>query len=145
MLAGQQRRGHHDRDLEAVHGGDEGRAQRHLGLAEADVAAHEAVHRAPGAQIGQHRLDAGVLVLGLLVGEARDEFVVGALRRGDGRRLLELTQRRDLDQLGGNLAEPLLELRLTRLPGDAAEPLELGALLIGAVAGEQFDVLDGEE
>ena len=45
LLARQQRRRHHHRHLLAVHGGDEGRAQRHLGLAEADVPADEAIHR----------------------------------------------------------------------------------------------------
>ena len=48
MLAGQQRRRHHDRDLLAVHGGGEGGAQRHFGFAETDVAANEPVHRPPG-------------------------------------------------------------------------------------------------
>ena len=145
VLAREQRRRHHDRHLEAAHGGDEGCAQRDLRLAEADVAAHEAVHRAPGAEIGQHRFDAGVLVLGLLVREARDELVVGAFRRGNRGRLLQLAQGRDLDQLGRNLAQPLLEPRLARLPGDAAEPVELRARLVRAVAREQLDVLDGQE
>ncbi len=45
VLAGEQRGRHHDRDLLAVHGGDEGGAQRHFGLAEADVAADQPVHR----------------------------------------------------------------------------------------------------
>ena len=59
MLARQQRRRHHDRDLQAGQRGDEGRAQRHLGLAEADVAAHQPVHRLAGGEIVQHGLDAG--------------------------------------------------------------------------------------
>ena len=45
MLARQQRRRHHDRDLLAAHGRDEGGAQRHLRLAEADIAADETIHR----------------------------------------------------------------------------------------------------
>ena len=87
MLARQQRRRHHDGDLQAVHGGDERGAQRDFGLAEADVAAHEPVHRPARAEIVEHRVDAGRLVLGLLVGEARDELVVGALpaAASDGR------------------------------------------------------------
>ena len=55
VLARQQRRRHHDRDLLAVHGGDEGGAQRHLGLAEADVAADQPVHRPAGAEIRRAR------------------------------------------------------------------------------------------
>ena len=36
--------------------GDEGGPQRHLGLAEADVAAHQPVHGLAGGQVVQHRL-----------------------------------------------------------------------------------------
>ena len=93
-------------------GRDEGRAQRHLGLAEADIAAHQPVHGLAGGQVVQHGLDAGGLVLGLLVGEAGDELVVLALRRRQGGRLAQLAQRRDLDQLRGDLADALLEARL---------------------------------
>ena len=78
MLARQQRRRHHDRDLLAVHGGDEGGAQRHFGLAEADVAANQPVHRPAGATDRRDRGDGGLLVVGLLVGKARAEFVVDA-------------------------------------------------------------------
>ena len=45
MLAGEQGRRADDRDLHARHGGDERGAQRDLGLAEADVAADQPVHR----------------------------------------------------------------------------------------------------
>ena len=45
MLARQQRGRHHHRHLLARHGGDEGGAQRHFGLAEADIAADQPVHR----------------------------------------------------------------------------------------------------
>jgi hypothetical protein len=48
MLARQQRGRHHHGDLLAIDGGNEGRAQRHFGLAEADVAADQPVHRPPG-------------------------------------------------------------------------------------------------
>ena len=81
VLAREQRGRHDDRDLLAVHGGDEGRAQRHLGLAEADVAADEAVHRPAGGQIVQHHVDRGLLVVGLLVGEAGAELVDTARAR----------------------------------------------------------------
>ena len=48
VLAGEQRGRRDQRHLLAVHGGDEGGAERHLRLAEADVAADEPVHRAAG-------------------------------------------------------------------------------------------------
>ena len=46
MLAGEQRGGGDDRHLLPGHGGDEGGAQGDLGLAETDIAADQAVHRA---------------------------------------------------------------------------------------------------
>ena len=48
MLTAEQRRGRHDCDLEAGHDRDEGGPQRHLGLAEADIAADQPVHRFAG-------------------------------------------------------------------------------------------------
>ena len=45
VLAGEQGRRADQRDLQPRHGGDEGGAKRDLGLAEADVAAHQPVHR----------------------------------------------------------------------------------------------------
>ncbi len=48
VLARQQCGRHHHRDLLAVHRGDECRAQRHFGLAEADIAADEPIHRPAG-------------------------------------------------------------------------------------------------
>ncbi len=145
MLARKQRRRHDDGHLQAVHGGDEGGAQCHFGLAEADVAADEAVHRTARRQVAEHRFDAGVLVLRLLVREAGDELVIGALRWRHRRRLLEQAQGGDLDQLGGDLAQPLLEPGLARLPGDTAQLVELRVGFIGPVARQQLDVLDRQE
>ena len=80
VLARQQRGRHHDRDLLAAHRRDEGRAQRDLGLAEADVAAHQPVHRPAGAEIVEHAFDRGLLVLGLVVREAGAELLIHAVR-----------------------------------------------------------------
>ena len=57
MLAREKRRRHDDRDLLAFDRGSEGGAQRDLGLAEADIAADEAVHRPARRQVVQHRVD----------------------------------------------------------------------------------------
>ena len=78
VLARQQRRRHDDRHLLARHGDGEGRAQRHFGLAEADVAADQPVHHLARGQIVEHRRDRRELVLGLVVGETRRELVIGA-------------------------------------------------------------------
>ena len=57
VLAREQRRRHDDRGLLAVDRGGEGRAQRDLGLAEADVAADQPVHRPARREIVERRLD----------------------------------------------------------------------------------------
>ena len=89
VLARQQRRRHHDGDLLAVHRGDEGGAQRDLGLAEADIAADEPIHRPAGVEIVEHGADGGELILGLLVGKAGAELVVEARGDGEPRRLVQ--------------------------------------------------------
>ena len=144
VLAGEQRGRHHHRHLEARQGRGEGGPQRHLGLAEADVAAHQPVHRLAGCQVLHDRGDAGRLVLGLAIGEAGHELVELAGRRGDGGRLAQLSQRRNLDQLGGNGADALLEAGLARLPGDAAEAVELHDAVGRAVARQELDVFHGQ-
>ncbi len=70
-----QRGRHHHRHLLAAHHRGEGRAQRHFGLAEADVAANQPVHRAAVGEIVERGVDRGLLVVGFLVGKARGEFV----------------------------------------------------------------------
>ena len=57
MLLRQQRGRHQHRHLLAALHGDERRAQRHFGLAEADVAADHAVHRLARAHVLDDRLD----------------------------------------------------------------------------------------
>ena len=52
VLLRQQRRRHQHRDLLAGLDGDERGAQRHLGLAEAHIAAHDAIHRLAAGEIG---------------------------------------------------------------------------------------------
>jgi hypothetical protein len=142
VLAREQRGRHHDGDLLAVHCRDEGGAQRHFGLAEADIAAHQPVHRLAGAEIVEHRVDDGLLILGLVVGEAGAELLIHAVRHGQARRLAQQPRGGDLDQLARHLADAVSSARLARLPAGAAEPVELHAGLLRAVAREQLDVLD---
>jgi hypothetical protein len=73
MLLGEQRGRAEDHHLLLVGDGDERGAQRDLGLAEADVAAHQAVHRLAGGHVGDHRFDRGGLVGRLLEAEAVGE------------------------------------------------------------------------
>ena len=71
--------GHEHRHLLAVGDRDERRAQRDLGLAEADVAAHQPVHRLAGGHVVDHRLDRRRLVGRLLEAEAVGERLVVVL------------------------------------------------------------------
>ena len=57
VLPGQERGRHHDGDLLAVERDRKRRAQRHLGLAEADVAADQPVHRPAAFEILQRGVD----------------------------------------------------------------------------------------
>ena len=51
----------------------------------------------------------------------------------------------DADQRAGHLAHALLQPRLARLPGDAAELVELRFGVLRAVARQKLDVLDRQE
>ena len=141
MLAHQQscRRDH--RDLIAAHRRDERGAQGDLGLAEPDVAAHQAVHRLARLQIVEHVGNRPVLIVGLLIREAVDErgiTVVGLDQPpGPGR-----AQGGGLDQLARNLADALLHPALAPLPRLPAQPVERGALAVRAVARQNVDILD---
>ena len=76
VLAREQGRRHDDRGLLAVDRRGEGGAQRDLGLAEADVAADQPVHRPAGGEIVERRFDRALLILRLVIGKAGAEFVV---------------------------------------------------------------------
>ena len=145
VLARQQRGRHHDGDLLAVHRGDEGGAQRDFGLAEADIAADEPIHRPAGGQIVAHGGDGGLLIVGLLVGESGAELVVEAGADGEQRRLAQLPLGGDFYQLARHLADAVLHARLARLPGRPAEPVKLDVGLFGTVARQELDVLDGKK
>ena len=143
VLAGEQRRRHDDRGLLRVDRRGEGGAQRHLRLAEADVAADEPVHRPAGAEVVERRLDRALLVLRLVIGKAGAEFVVEAVGHGEARRGLGHALGGDADELAGHLAHALLQPRLARLPPGPAELVELARLR--AVARQKLQVLDRQE
>ena len=86
VLLGEDRRRRQHHHLLAVGGGLDRGAQRDLGLAEADVAADQPVHRLLGLHVALDRLDRLDLVGGLAVGEGRLHrdlpLAVGRRRRG---------------------------------------------------------------
>ncbi len=99
----------------------------------------------PLAKIGDGVGDGLLLVLGLLIGKAGAEFVIKTLGRIDRRQGFQFAGGGDLDQLGGDLAHPLLHPGLALLPAGSAQPVERGGALVGAIAGEQLDILHRQE
>ncbi len=128
VLLRQQRGGHEHRHLLAIGHGDEGGAQRHLGLAEADVAADQPVHRLAGLQVLDHGLDGGRLVDRLLEGETGAEGLVVLVAEAEGVTLAGGAARVEVEQFGGGVAHLGGGLAARLLPVAAAELVERHAL-----------------
>src|SRR3546814_12987876 len=143
MLAREQRGRTYKRDLHPRHRGDEGGAERDLGLAEPDVAADEPVHRAARRHVGEHVADRAVLIVGFLIGEAVGEGGVGGVLRKQLART-KRALRRGREQFARDLADALLHPRLAPLPRFAAEPVECAAVALAAVAREDVELRSEE-
>ena len=141
MLARQQGRRHDDGDLQSGHDRCKGGAQGDLRLAETDIAAHQAVHRLAGREVGQRLVDGAILVVGLGERKARRELVGRAFRTVDDRRLPQFALGGDGDQLPGHRRDTVLDLRLARLPGRGSQPVENGGFGIAAEAGQHLHIL----
>ncbi len=141
VLLGEQGGGHqHGHLAPAVHG-DERCAHGHFGLAEADVATDQAVHRLAGEHVQAHRLDGVLLVGGLLEREAGAEGRVVGRRVGEGMALARRTSGIDVEQLGGHVAHLLGGLALGFLPGLRAQAVQRRQGIVAAgVAGDQVQV-----
>ena len=133
------------RDLLALHRGHEGGAQGNLGLAEADIAADQSVHRPPAFEVAEHVGDGAILIVGLFPGKAVGELSVGTFLCLQHRRLAQGTRGGGLQQLVGDLADSLAHFCASPLPGFAAEPVELDRVFGRAVAAQHVDVLDRDE
>ena len=118
MLPGKDGRGHEHGDLKAVGNALERRAQRHLGLAETDVAAKQAVHRNGALHIAFDLSDRVKLAVGFGVLELRLELLLKLVVGRKGVPLYTLTR-----SIKGN---QLLGYALRRASG-----LCLGALPLG--------------
>ena len=158
VLLGQQRGGHQHGDLAPVGRGDKGRAHGHFGLAEADIAADQAIHRFAAAHIGEHRVDGGGLIRRLFKGKTRGEAPVidlGAVKRQARSRLAAGVH---FEQLSGHVAGLFPRFAPRFVPLLGAQAMQRGALGIAAcVAADQLQrghrhiqlralgVLQGEE
>ena len=142
MLLGEHGRRHEHQHLLAADRDRERRAQRDLGLAEADVAADEPVHRMRRLEVLLDRLDRRALVLGLAVRELALELLDPLVLDVVGDARLRLALRVELQQLAGHLAEVRARARLQVVPRLAAELRERRRLRVGAdVAADLADLL----
>ena len=146
MLARQQRRRHHHRHLLAVHRRHEGRAQRHLGLAESDIAADQPVHRPARLQIFQHRLR------WRRAGPRFPHRGSGRRTRHRARRAAAAPRRSRSCRAAAVLISSSaisrirsLSLALRACQAPLPEPVELDPGLVRAVARDQLDILDRQE
>ena len=144
MLSCEQRGWADYRHLLPCHRRHEGGAQSDFGLAETDIAAHEAVHRLARAQIVNDLCNRAVLIVGFLIREAVNEFVKGTVWYHDvsgPERAFGGYQ----NELARDFADSVLHLRLATLPGFATKAVEDDAVAFTAVAREDVDVLDRDE
>ena len=145
MLAGQKGCWHHNGHLLAIEGRHKGRTQGNLGFAEAHVTTNEAVHGAALLQVSQYGFDGRELILGFLVRESGAELIIGTVRWWQNVSRFQFTCRCRLDQVFGNLADTLLESGFLGLPGATAQTVKLAAIILRAIAREQFDVFNGQK
>ena len=121
MLLRQHGRRHEHGDLLPVLDRLERGAQGDLGLAVADVADHQAVHRPPAEHVGLDLLDAACLVWRLGVREALLELALPGRIGAEGEARRRLARRVDLDQLARQVADRAPHARLRALPLGAAQ------------------------
>ena len=126
VLLGEDRRRHEHQHLLAVARRLDRGAQRDLGLAVADVAADQPVHRALGLHVGDHGLDRVALVGRLAVGERRLELaqLLGVLRERVAAAALALGV--EVEQLAGELLRGAPGARLDRRPSALPPSLHSG-------------------
>jgi hypothetical protein len=121
VLVGEHRGGDEQRHLPAGAGHAEGCAHGDLGLAEADVAAQQPVHRTLARKVGQDVLVGLGLVLCVGVGEGVDQVAHELEVEVPGGALVQLALGLDLDQIGGQVEQRAFDLLAPpaeRLPAD---------------------------
>ena len=144
MLLRQHGGGHQDGHLLAVLHRFERGAQRDLGLAVADVAAHQPIHRPATQHVGLDVFDGPLLVGRLGVRERLLQLALpgGIGREGEaGRRLARGV---DLEQVLGQLGDRTPHPSLGPLPVCAAQPRQSGSRAAG-VTGDSPDHVGRQE
>ena len=123
---------HEDGDLLA--GGDRqvGRARRDLGLAEPDVAAHQAIHRTGPAHVRQHFFGGAALVGGVFERKARLELLVARVGRGEFEARQRLARGGHRQQFLGHFLHRPARAALALGPALPAQPVQRGRSLARA-------------
>ena len=124
MLLRQHGRRHEDGDLLSVEHGLHGRAQRDLGLAEADVAAQQTVHGLRRLHVRLDLLDAAQLIVRLGVGEVVLELRLPRRVGREGVAHAALALGIELDEPGGKVLGRGFRAGLCLLPLVTAELVE---------------------
>ncbi len=135
VLGHQQRGGHQHGDLLALLDRLERGPHRDLGLAVADVAADQPVHRHGAAHVGLDLVDGAQLVGRLVEREGVLELALPRAVRPERVALGRLPRGVQLDQLGRDLADRLAGPALPLGPVGTAEPVQR-RLLAADVAGD---------
>ncbi len=126
MLVGEDGRWSEERDLLTFHDRLECRAHGDLGLAIADVAAEEAIHRRRLFHVPLGIGNRGCLIGGQLVRESILELLLPGAVSTEGVSGDQLSFRVELEQLLGHVAHGPFGAGLGLLPGDAAKPVKRG-------------------
>ena len=144
MLKREHRRRREERDLLAVHHRLERGAHRDFGLAVADVAAEQAVHRRRRFHVALDVGDRRLLIGRQLVLEGVLEFLLPVRVGAEGVARHRLARGVELEQLLGHVAHRLLDPGLRALPRRAAEPIERRPRRAGVLL-DQIEPLDRDE
>jgi hypothetical protein len=132
VLLGQQRGRAQYRHLLAVGHGDEGGAHGDLGLAEADVAADQAVHRLAGFHVLDHGIDGRLLVGRFLEAEAVGEGFQVVLLEDERVALAGRALGIQVQQFGGGVVHLLGGLLLGLFPLARAQRVQLDGFRVRA-------------
>ncbi len=131
MLLRQQGGGHQHRHLLVVLHREKGGAHRHFGFAEADVAAHQAIHRQRLTHIAYHRMNRLRLIRRSLKREAVAEQLILFAVKFKGVALLSGALRIDIQQFRRHVAHFFRRFLARARPGVAAQLVQRG-VFIGA-------------
>ena len=146
MLEGQHRGGHQDGHLLVVAHGLERRAHRQLGLAEAHVAAHKAVHGRVLLHVGLDGLGGLVLVGRVFVEERRLELVLHERVGRKGEAGLSLALGIERNQVAGNVLDLVLGLLLELAPGRRPQLADGGLhAVLAPIFADAVERVDADE